>query len=163
MKIPVTLNGQKTILDEKPGARLSKILRGRGLLSVKCGCSEGFCGACAILLDGKIVPSCIVPAANARDSEIVTLEYFSRSDDCAEIMSAFNLENIKLCGFCDAGKIFMAYQIITTMTRPDRKKIIDEISKLSPCCVSAEKLADGILLAYNLRVDRLGERKNARR
>ncbi|MBQ3686495.1 MAG: 2Fe-2S iron-sulfur cluster binding domain-containing protein, partial [Treponema sp.] len=76
MQIPVMLNNEADLFDASPNESLLQALREKKLYKVKCGCMEGHCGNCMVLIDGKPVPSCIVPVAAVRDSNIVTLEFF---------------------------------------------------------------------------------------
>lgn len=161
MKIPVTLNGEKTVLEAQPYEKLANVLRSLGLLSVKTDCGNGACGNCAVLLDEKPVPSCIVPVAIARDSAIVTLEYFTKSEDFGDIAKGFGKAGIRLCGRCDAGKIFAAWNILNAEKHPDRKLAAEQTEGLAPCCTDAETLCDGILYAFDFKARRLGA-KNAK-
>ena len=61
MKIPVTINGKKIILDENPDEKLLFVLRKQKLISVKIGCEAGKCGFCTVLLNDKPVSSCLIP------------------------------------------------------------------------------------------------------
>ena len=162
MKIPVILNEVKIVLEAEPDDRLLAVLRRQNLLSVKCGCSEGHCGACTVLLDGKPVPSCIIPAAVVRDSSIMTLEHFSKTEDYQDIISGFGKAGIHMCGFCNAGKIFSAWSVISTGAKPDRKAITEAVSFLSPCCTDTVTLVNGILYAADFRMKRTGVQKNAK-
>ncbi len=162
MKIPVTLNDTKIVLEAEPGDKLLNVLRRQNLLSVKCGCSKGHCGACTVLLDGKPVPSCIVPVALSRDSKITTLEYFSKSEEYQDILSGFKKAGITMCGFCNAGKVFSAWHILSTSMKPDRKMICEEVQHLSLCCTNTDILINGILYAFDFKVQRMGAQKNAK-
>ncbi|MFA6856632.1 MAG: 2Fe-2S iron-sulfur cluster-binding protein [Treponema sp.] len=162
MKIPVTLNNAKIVLEAEPGDKLLNVLRRLNLLSVKCGCNEGRCGACTVLLDGKPVPSCIIPVALTRDSAITTLEYFSKSEDYQDIINGFKKAGINMCGYCNAGKVFSAWHILNTSMKPDRRIIYEEVSHLSPCCTNTDILINGILYAFDFRVHRMGVQKNAK-
>jgi Aerobic-type carbon monoxide dehydrogenase, small subunit CoxS/CutS homologs len=162
MKIPVTLNDLKMVLESDPSDKLLNVLRRMDFLSVKCGCNEGHCGACTVLLDGKPVPSCIVPVALTRDSTIITLEHFSLSEDYRDIISGFQKAGIQMCGYCNAGKIFSAWHILSTSTKPDRRMIYEDIRHLSPCCTNTDILINGILYAFDFRVRRLGAQINAK-
>ena len=162
MKIPMTLNDSKIVLDAEPDNTLLNVLRREGLLSVKCGCEKGICGACAVMLDGKPVPSCIIPIAIVRDATVITLEYFSKSDDYNDIIKGFNKAGIHLCGFCNAGKIFTAWNILNTTTRPNRALLFEQEHALSACCTNSDLLANGILYAFDYKVQRLGAQKNAK-
>ena len=112
MKIPVTLNGNRIILDAHADESLMKVLHKNGCPSVKSGCSGGFCGACTILLDDKPAAACKIPAGIVRDSDIVTLDYFTKTEEYSTIMAGFQKAGIKLCGYCTAGKVFSTYQIL---------------------------------------------------
>ena len=162
MKIPVTLDGEKTLLEALPYEKLINVLRRGGRLSAKCGCGEGVCGACTVCLDGKAVPSCIVPAALARDTDIVTLDAFTKTEDYGDIAKGFNKAGIRLCGYCNAGKIFAAQTVLNTAVKPARKLIAEQVSLLSPCCTNTDMLVDGILYAFDFRVQRMGAQKNAK-
>ena len=112
MNIPVNLNGNKTIIDSEPDISLMKVLRKLSYNSVKCGCSAGLCGSCTILLDDKPVASCKIPVGIISNSDLITLDFFETFPEFKIIMQGFSLAGIKLCGYCNAGKIFCAYQIL---------------------------------------------------
>jgi len=150
MKIPVTLNGNKTILDAHADESLMKILHKNGCPSVKSGCSGGFCGACTILLDDRPAAACKIPAGIVRNSDIVTLDYFVKTEEYSIIMSGFQKAGIKLCGYCTAGKVFSAYQILKASKMPTRQEIADYVKSLSPCCTDLETLVNGIL--YSIQI-----------
>lgn len=150
MKIPVTLNGTKTILDAHADESLMKVLHKNGCPSVKSGCSGGFCGACTILLDDHPVASCKIPAGIVRNCDIVTLDYFVKTEEYTTIMSGFQKAGIKLCGYCTAGKVFSAYQILKMTKMPTRQEITDYVKALSPCCTDLETLVNGII--YSIQI-----------
>jgi aerobic carbon-monoxide dehydrogenase small subunit len=162
MKIPVKLNDKKIVLEAEPDDKLLNVLRRLNLLSVKCGCNEGYCGACTILLDGRPVPSCIIPVAITRDSSIITLEHFSKSEEYQDIISGFNKAGINLCGYCNAGKVFSAWHILNTFMKPDRRTIYEEVNHLAPCCTNTDILINGILYAFDFKVHRIGAQKNGK-
>lgn len=150
MKIPVILNGSKTILDAHADESLMKVLHKSGCPSVKSGCSGGFCGACTILLDDRPAAACKIPAGTVRDCDIVTLDYFVKTEEYSTIMSGFQKAGIKLCGYCTAGKVFSAYQILKMSKMPTRQEITDYVKALSPCCTDLETLVNGIIYAIQI-------------
>ena len=150
MKIPVTLNGSKTILDAHADESLMKVLHKNGCPSVKSGCSGGFCGACTILLDDRPAAACKIPAGIVRNSDIVTLDYFVKTEEYSIIMSGFQKAGIKLCGYCTAGKVFSAYQILKMTKMPTRQEITDYVKSLSPCCTDLDTLVNGII--YSIQI-----------
>lgn len=155
MKIPVKLNGEKTILEASYDEKLLNVLRKQKLLLVKPGCTKGICGSCTILLNDLPVPSCKIPSAIIKDQEIQTLEYFSKTKIYEDIMEGFSRAGIKLCGFCNAGKIFSAYKLIKTNSKLNRKIIETEISHLSLCCTDTNTLIDGIIYAKDIYSKRI--------
>lgn len=146
MIIKFNLNGTNIQFDIEPNTRLVEVLRSKFLLtSVKCSCLQGFCGACTVLLDGTPVPSCMVPICNVNGSNVITLEHFSHAyeNDYKKIMVAFKRANVKMCGYCNAGKIFTAYKIMQMKESVDETKIKEMFqSQLCRCSV-----ADSLVLA----------------
>lgn len=150
MNVPVTLNGDKTILDVRPEESLMSVLRKREFTSVKCGCNQGHCGSCTVLLNDNPVAACKIPIGIIRDSDIVTLNYFSGSKEYTAIMQGFELAGIKLCGYCNAGKIFSTYQILKMNKNLSRNEITDFVKNLSPCCTDLQTLTNGIIWAIEI-------------
>lgn len=155
MKIPFTLNNENIVVDTNPDTALSAILRGNAIFSAKKGCDKGFCGACTVLLNNKPVPSCIIPIAVCRNASIITLEHFCNTEDYNDIQNGFRSAGVELCGYCNAGKIFEAYEIITKHEKPDRKYIAKQIFHFPCNCTESETLVNGIILAANYRRKRL--------
>ena len=126
MLIECTLNGVKVQFDVSANTRLVEVLRNNfSLNSVKCSCLQGYCGACTVLLDDEPLPSCMVPIVNVHNRKIITLEYFSTAyeSEYKRIMQGFKKANVKMCGFCNAGKIFTAYKILKMAELPTEKKL----------------------------------------
>ena len=155
MKIPLTLNGTKTVLEAYPEDSLMKILHENGCTSVKSGCQGGFCGTCTVLFNDKAISSCKMPVGLAKDANIITLESFSHTEDYKIIIDGFEKAGIKLCGYCNAGKIFAAYQIMKTNKNISKEEITEQIKHLSPCCTDIETLTNGIIQAIKLKAKRI--------
>ena len=101
-----TLNGAETEVDAHPMRRLLDVLREEcGLTGTKEGCGEGECGACTVLLDGQPVVSCLVPFAQAREAEVVTIEGLGGSDAYQRAFAEFSGAQ---CGICTPGMILAA-------------------------------------------------------
>ncbi|MCQ2586680.1 MAG: 2Fe-2S iron-sulfur cluster-binding protein [Treponema sp.] len=153
MKLPVILNGSKTELEASPDTSLMSVLRKYSFSSIKCGCNEGHCGSCAILLDDEAIASCKIPFGIIKDSDIVTLDYFSRSKEYTVISQGFELAGIKLCGYCNAGKYFTAYHIIKQGKILTKKEIENQIKNLSPCCTDLNTLVKGIIFSNEIYIN----------
>ena len=162
MKITFTLNEEKLTLDASPETKLLDLLRKQNLISVKRGCNKADCGACAVLLDGKAVLSCLIPCGIVRNGNIVTLEHFSKQAAYQEIMKGFEKAGVTLCGYCNPGKIFAAWEIISTFSNPSREQIAERVLGLRGCCVENDALINGIIYAAQLHFERERMKKNAK-
>ena len=151
MNVPVILNGNKTILEAPADETLMSVLRRIGCASVKCGCGQGTCGSCTVLLNDNPVATCKIPLGIIQNADIVTLEYFERTKEYSIIMKGFELAGIKLCGLCDSGKIFSAYQLVKLNRSPTREEIYEQVRSLAPCCTDLNTLINGIILALEIR------------
>lgn len=149
MNIPVILNGNKEILEAQSDESLLSVLYKKAPNSVKCGCQKGSCGACTVLLNDQPVAACKIPVGIIRDSEIITLDYFSKTEEYTHIMQGFKKAGIKLCGYCNAGKIFTTYQILKITKKLTREDIKAHVSFLSPCCTDQDTLINGILFSIS--------------
>lgn len=163
MKIQLILNDKECIIESDPAQMLSDVLRRENLISVKPGCLSHNCGSCYVLLDNKAVPSCHIPVGIIMGEKITTLEYFSKSDFYADIIKGFEKAGVSMCGFCNAGKIFLAYEVINSMHEPSRDKVEVVTSRLIDCCVEQNTLINGILYAYSIHFDKEKLRKNGNR
>ena len=124
MIIELTVNGTLRSVEITPSMRLLDMLRNvLGLTSVKEGCSEGECGACTVLLDGKAVTSCTVLAVQARGRSVVTIEGLSSDGALHPIQQAFVDHDAIQCGFCTPGMIMSAYALLKHTPSPTREEI----------------------------------------
>jgi len=104
--VAFTLNGQAVQVDAPPMARLLDVLRETlHLTGTKEGCGEGECGACTVLLDGEPVCSCLVPLAQIRDRDVLTIEGLKAEHP---LQRAFVAEGGAQCGICTPGMIMAA-------------------------------------------------------
>jgi len=121
--IALQVNGGSYELDVAAHRRLVDVLRDDlGLLGTKLACGEGACGACAVLLDGRAVASCILPAAVAEGHDVVTIEGLSR-DGATALQAAFVAEDALQCGFCTPGQIVTATALLERTPRPTTEEI----------------------------------------
>lgn len=160
MKIPVILNGEKIIIDADPEESLAEILRRKKLFSVKEGCQKGRCGFCAVLLDGKTVPSCLIPVGTVRNSEIETLEFFIKTKDGQDIQKGFSQAGITFCGYCASARYFTAYNVINLPSRPSAEQLEEIASSVECSCTDSRKFINGMLYATANKHSREG-RKHA--
>src|ERR1700755_2907289 len=104
ISVRCNVNGEPVTLDAHPLARLLDVLREElQLTGTKEGCGEGECGACTVVLDGRIVNSCLVPAAQANGAEITTIEGVAHNDQLHAVQQAFIQHGGAQCGICTPG------------------------------------------------------------
>jgi aerobic-type carbon monoxide dehydrogenase small subunit (CoxS/CutS family) len=121
--VRLDVNGERYELELPPGRRLGDVLRDElGLTGTKIGCGEGACGACAVLLDGLPVASCLLLAAAAEGHEIMTIEGLSRGR-AAALQEAFVAEDALQCGYCTPGQIVSATALLERTPQPTREQI----------------------------------------
>lgn len=124
-----TVNGQAVAVDADPDARLLDVLReGLGLTGVKEGCGEGECGACAVLLDGRLVNSCLLPAWSAAGGELVTIEASSVRPDLAAIEAALAETGGVQCGFCSPGFVLAIAALLDANASPTPDEVREALS-----------------------------------
>jgi carbon-monoxide dehydrogenase small subunit len=111
VKVSLHVNDERVVREIEPGTTLLEMLRSEcQLTGTKDGCGVGECGACTVLLDDQLVPSCLVLAVEAQGRRVTTIE--SRSDERIERMRASFLESGAFqCGFCTPGMIIAASRI----------------------------------------------------
>ena len=146
--MPVTLdvNGQRYTV-EPNGRRLLGVLRDElELFGTKLACGEGACGACAVLLDGKPVNSCLLLVEAAVGHEIVTIEGLSEGRADA-IQEAFVAEDALQCGFCTPGQIVSATALLERVPTPSREDIHEAMSGNLCRCGAYPKIERAIMRA----------------
>ncbi len=123
LEIEVIINGQQKVLTIEPYDLLIDVLRREGYKSVKRGCSEGTCGTCTIILNGRAVKSCILLAAQAHKGSIVTVEGIGTRDQPHPLQQAFVEEGAIQCGFCIPGIILSAKALLDNNQSPTKEEV----------------------------------------
>lgn len=123
------LNGAQVTYDGSAGDRLLDVLRDTyDCTSVKCGCKEGECGACAVLIDGDLINSCCVAMGAVDGSKIVTVEGYRETDRFAVLEKAFAAVSAVQCGFCTPGMILAAEALLAKNPHPTEEEIREGLS-----------------------------------
>jgi xanthine dehydrogenase YagT iron-sulfur-binding subunit len=123
VRVTLSVNGERHELELAPLARLADVLRDElGLVGTKIGCGEGACGACAVLVDGRSVNSCLLYAAAAEGHELETIEGISR-EGLTPLQEAFVAEDAVQCGFCTSGQIVTATALLRANAAPDADEV----------------------------------------
>jgi aerobic-type carbon monoxide dehydrogenase small subunit (CoxS/CutS family) len=128
-QLSFTLNGLPVDALVKPTETLLDVLRDQlQVKSPKRGCDTGDCGACTVLLDGRIVRACLTIALTVADREVSTLESFARQGELSPLQKAFHEHNATQCGFCTPGMIVAAQSLLDRVPNPSRQEIVESIS-----------------------------------
>ncbi|MBQ2770024.1 MAG: 2Fe-2S iron-sulfur cluster binding domain-containing protein, partial [Clostridia bacterium] len=134
---------------EKNQKLLSFLREELGLTSVKNGCSEGACGTCMVLVDGKAVKACVQQTDRLEGKQIVTVEGLtSREKDVYAY--AFSICGAVQCGFCTPGMVISAKGLLDQNPDPDRAAIKKAIRQNICRCTGYQKIEDAILLAAKI-------------
>lgn len=124
MNIELLVNGQPLRMGVPAGDTLLEALRANGYTSVKDGCANGDCGACAVLLDGRAVAACLIFAAQADGHEVTTIEGLAGGDEAYHPLQQTMLDTGGVqCGYCIPAMILTAADLLRHNPNPTRAEI----------------------------------------
>ena len=150
-KIPISLsiNGAPRTFDAYPMDRLLDVLREQlRLTGTKEGCGEGECGACSVLIDGHVVNSCLVPAAQAAGCSIKTIEGIALSNDQLHaVQQAFIECGGAQCGICTPGMVIAAVSLLEKNPNPDEAEIRNGLAGNLCRCTGYMKIFESVVRA----------------
>lgn len=146
--ITFTLNHKKVEYTGKATGRLLDVLRGHyHLTSVKCGCKEGECGACSVLMDGQLVNSCLIAMGRCEGSSIITLEGFKKTERFEVISRAYAEVSAVQCGYCIPGMVLATEAILSEIPHPSEEEIRKGISGNLCRCTGYNAIVRAIQIA----------------
>jgi len=129
IEIRFYLNCKETVYNGNPSARLLEVLRNElGLTGTKCGCKEGECGACAVLINNRLVNSCLVAMGSLSEKHILTIEGYSKTERFAALDKAYASVSAVQCGFCIPGMMIASESILAANPTPTKDEIRTGIS-----------------------------------
>ena len=146
MKIKFTVNGKENDLDPPPKKRLLDILRDDlDLIGAKEGCGKGECGACTVLMNGKQVNSCLIPALQVPGSHIVTIEGLQQWSGFPAIEQAYIEHGAVQCGFCMSGFVMSSAALLAKFSSPiSVEQIKWELAGNICRCTGYEKIVEAV-------------------
>ena len=146
------VNGAAVRLRGHPMARLLDVLRtDLRVTGVKEGCGEGECGACSIVLDGRIVNSCLVPLLHADGATIVTIEGVADGDRLHAVQEAFIAQGGAQCGICTPGMILSAVNLLERHPNPGETEIRAALAGNLCRCTGYVRIFEAVLDACRRR------------
>jgi nicotinate dehydrogenase subunit A len=129
MRLVLTVNGTTHEVDAPPSASLLGVLRDDiGLTGTRFGCGSGQCGACFVIAEGRAVASCLMPARQAADRDITTIEGLAKGETLHPVQAAFIAEDAMQCGYCTSGMIVSAAALLARDAAPDETAIRDALA-----------------------------------
>lgn len=146
--IAFNLNGKDVQTNSEPTKRLLDVLREEfNLTAPKEGCGEGECGACAILLDGNLVNSCITAIGSVQGAKVITLEGFRDTPQYQLLDHAFAVCGAVQCGYCTPGMIMAAQSLLSKKPHPTVEEIREGISGNLCRCTGYNMIINAVQMA----------------
>lgn len=148
MQMELQINGKVERIDVHESILLLEVLRGvLHLNGARRGCETSYCGACSVLLDGHVVHSCTVLAANLQGRAVTTIEGISAGSELNPVQRAFLEEGAVQCGYCTSGLILAAMSLLGENPRPGEDEIRDWIRGNICRCTGYQKIVRAIVRA----------------
>ncbi len=153
MRIEFTLNGRPTSVEAPADITLLHLLRDRlNLTGAKEGCAVGECGACSVLLDGRLVNSCLVLAPQAVGRRVTTIEGIRGPDGGPnDLQQAFIDYGAVQCGYCIPGMVLAGEVLLAANAHPTRAQIREAIAGNLCRCTGYQQIVDAIEATAVLR------------
>jgi carbon-monoxide dehydrogenase small subunit len=148
VKISFTVNDERVEVKARPMARLLDVLReDLRLTGAKEGCGEGECGACAVIIDGALVNSCLVPALQIEGAHVTTIEGLAKGDALSKIQQAFVQYGGAQCGICTPGMILAAKSLLDRVPHPTEAQIRDGLAGNLCRCTGYVRIFEAVVRA----------------
>ncbi len=153
MKLSLKVNGEPRTVEVWPMARLLDVIReDLNLTGTKEGCGEGECGACSVILGGKLVNSCLVPAVQAEGAELRTIEGVASDEQLHGVQESFLHCGGAQCGICTPGMIMAAVDLLRRCPHPDEAQIRDGLAGNLCRCTGYGKIVDSVTQAAEIAI-----------
>ena len=156
MRLRLTVNGERREVDGLwEGESLLYVLREHlDLPGSKNACEQGECGSCSVYLDGEVVCSCLVLAAQAQGRDVLTVEGIANGDRLHEVQRAFVEAGSVQCGFCTPGLIVASHDLLRRTPHPSDVEIREALAGNLCRCTGYEKILDAVRLAGERMAER---------
>jgi putative selenate reductase molybdopterin-binding subunit len=145
MEVRLNVNGEPKQWTIAPGDLLLDVLRREGYFGVKRGCESGECGACTVLIDGQPINSCLMFAAQAEGSDVLTIEGLAHGDTLDPIQEAFLDHGAAQCGFCTPGMILNAKALLDRNPHPSEEEVREALAGTYCRCTGFRKPVEAVL------------------
>lgn len=143
-EITLRINGKDEAAKVPPHRTLLETLRGLGHVDVKCGCEKGDCGACAVLIDGEAVDSCLTLAHTVAGRDITTLQGLGTSENPHPLQQSFSELGASQCGFCTPGMIIASESLLRKNPDPSDEDLRIALSGNLCRCTGYVKIFEAV-------------------
>ena len=159
LDVRLTVNGKAREGRCEPRMLLVDFLRDNlGLTGTHVGCEHGVCGACTILYNGEAARSCIMLAAQADGSAVVTIEGLARGSKLHPLQQAFHEHHGLQCGFCTPGMLVAALDFLNTNPSPSEAEVREGLSAVLCRCTGYQNIVTAVMAAAaQMRAERTEE------
>ena len=155
LPISLDVNGERIDAQVLPRLNLADFLREQlKLTGTHVGCEHGVCGACTVRVNGEIVRSCLMLAAQTHGASVETIEGLSDSGEIADLQAAFRDRNALQCGFCTPGMLIAAQDLLKQEPEPDRERIREHLSGNYCRCTGYQAIIDAVETTARARTRR---------
>ncbi|MFU8772485.1 MAG: molybdopterin cofactor-binding domain-containing protein, partial [Anaerolineales bacterium] len=168
MRLSLNINGRQNDINASAGDTLLKVLRTQGYFSVKHGCETGECGACAVLIDGRPVNSCVYLAAQAEGHNVETIEPIGehpekgwiQSSGLHPLQTSFVKSGAIQCGYCTPAMILAAKHLIDKNPSPTDEEIREALSGILCRCTGYLKPVQAVQQAAGFIIDNVDNQED---
>jgi carbon-monoxide dehydrogenase small subunit len=155
ISISLDVNGERVDAQVLPRLNLADFLREQlKLTGTHVGCEHGVCGACTVRVNGEIVRSCLMLAAQTHGAAVETIEGLSDSGEVADLQAAFRDRNALQCGYCTPGMLMTAQDLLKQQAEPDREMIREHLSGNYCRCTGYQAIIDAVETTARARTGR---------
>ena len=144
----LVVNGKKSSVNIDEDVPLLSALRDHlDLTGTKYGCGEGRCGACSVMMNGKLTRSCVTPVAKADGKRITTIEGLAKDGKLHPLQEAFIKADAMQCAYCTSGMIMAASALLGRNARPSREEIVSFMNRNVCRCGVYQRIVEAIEMA----------------
>ncbi len=153
-EIPLRVNGEEYAVEIESNRLLLQVLRDNlGLTGTKEGCSIGVCGACSVIIDGRLVSSCLTLAAGCAGKNIETIEGLAQNGKLHPLQQAFIEYGGFQCGICTPGQIMAANALLDENPKPSEDEVKEWMSGNLCRCTGYYKILEAVMAVVNNKPD----------
>ena len=150
--VQTRLNGDETEFLCEPRQSLLEVLRDElGMTGAKEGCNNGNCGACSVMLNGRVVNSCCVLGVEIDGAEVTTIEGIGSAESLHPLQQCFLEEAALQCGICTPGFIVAAKALLDTEPHPDEHRVRFWLANNLCRCTGYDKIVKAVLKAADMQ------------